>query len=77
MLSMWRGAVRSLSVDAAAYEPVLGSLSGNTTMFEHMQLVAAIGYALLRKCGGDVAYLISAVGSFIFTPGIDVARVRY
>ena len=35
LLPMWRDGVRSLSVDAAAYEPVLGALSIHTTACEY------------------------------------------
>ena len=67
LLTMWRDAVRSLSVDAAAYESVLGALPINATMCEYMKLVAVVGSTLLRKCGGDVGYLVSAVGLSFFT----------
>ena len=40
LLPMWRDAVRSLSVDAAAYEPVLGALFINATVCEYLDLVA-------------------------------------
>ena len=55
-----------MSIDATAYDSVLGALSINTTACEYVELVAALGSALLRKCGGDVAYLVSAVGSPFF-----------
>ena len=77
LLPIWRDTVRLLSVNAAAYEPVLGALSVNATVCESMGLVAALGSALQRKCGGDVVYLVSVVGSFFFTPYIDVTRVRH
>ena len=70
---MWHDAVRSLSVDAAAYDAVLDALSINATVCEYMELVAVLGSALLRKCTGNVAYLVSAVGSPLFTPHTDVA----
>ena len=67
LLPMWRDAVDSLSVDAAAYDSVLGALSINATVCEYMKLlVAVLGSALLRKCGGDVTYLVSAVGPPFF-----------
>ena len=56
---------------------MLGALSINATVCEYMELVAVLGSALLRKCGGDVIYLVSAVGSPFFIPHIDVARVRH
>ena len=62
LLPMWRDAVRSSSVDAAAYKPVLGALSINATVCEYMELVAVLGSAMLRKCGGNVAHLVLAVG---------------
>ena len=77
LLPIWRDTVRLLSVNAAAYEPVLGALSVNATVCESMGLVAALDSALQRKCGGDVVYLVSVVGSCFFTPYIDVTRVRY
>ena len=43
--------VRSLSINAAAYDPVLGTLSVNATVCKSMELVAALGSALLRKSG--------------------------
>ena len=66
-----------MSVDAAAYDYVLSALSINATACEYMKVVTVLGSALLRKCGSDVAYLVSAVGSPFFTPHIDVARVRH
>ena len=77
LLPIWRDAVHFLSVDAAAHEPVRGALSVNATVCESMELVAASGLALVRKCGGAFAYLVSAVGSSFCTPKIDVARVRH
>ena len=77
MLPMWRDAVRSLSVDAAAYDSVLGALSINATACKFVELVAVLGSTLLQKCEGGVAYLVSAVGSSFVTPHIDVARVRH
>ena len=77
LLPMWRNAVRSLSVDAAAYDPVLGALFINATVCEYMEQVPVLGSTLLRKCGGDVAYLVSAVESTFFTPFIDAAGVRH
>ena len=47
------------------------------TVCESIDLVATISSALMRKCGGDVAYLVSAVGPSFFTPHIDVDRVRH
>ena len=64
LLPMWREAVRSLSVDAAAYDFVLGALSINATVCEYEEVVAVLDSALLRKCGGDLACLVSAVGYF-------------
>ena len=58
---MWRDVVRSLSVDAVTYEPILDALSINTTVCEYIELVIVLGSALLRKCGGDVAYLVSGI----------------
>ena len=79
LLPMWCDAVRPLSIDADAYDYVLliGTLSINTTACEYMELVVVLGFALMRKCGGDVAYSVSAVGSPFFTSHIDVARVRH
>ena len=81
LLPMWRDAVRSLTVDTAAYDSVigyvLGTLSISATVCENMELVAVLSSALLRKCGGDIAYLVSAVGSPSFTPHNDVARVQH
>ena len=62
LLPMWRDAARSLSVDAAEYEPALGALSINATVCKYMELVAVLDSSLLRKYGGDVAFLVSAVG---------------
>ena len=42
-----------------------------------MELVVVLGFALLRKCGRDVACLVSDVGSPFFTSHIDVARVQH
>ena len=66
LLPIWRDAVRSLPVDAAAYDSVLGTLSINATVCDYMELVAVLGSALVRKCGGNAAYLVSAVGSPLF-----------
>ena len=41
MLPMWRDAVRSLSVDATAHEPVLGALSVNATVCKPIEMIAA------------------------------------
>ena len=59
---MWRGAERSLSVDAAAYEPLLGALSVNAIVCESIELVSALGSAIPQKCGSDADYLVSAIG---------------
>ena len=76
-LLMWRNAARSISVEDAAYESVLGALSINATMCEPMALFAAVRSALLQRCEGEVAHLVSAVGLSFATPHIDEARVRY
>ena len=77
-LPMWRDAVRSLFIDAAAYGPVLGALSiNNSTVCEYMELITVVGSAMPRKCRGDVACFVSAVSSPFFTPHIDVARLRH
>ena len=65
-----------MSVDAAAYDPILGTLSINATVWEYMELVA--DYA--PPCCGSVeamSYLASVVGSPIFRPHINVARARH
>ena len=77
LLPMWNDVVRSLFVDATAYEPVLDALSVNATVCESMKLVTTSGSALLLKFGGDVGYLVSAVGSSFSTPHIDAARIRH
>ena len=77
LLPMWRDGVRSLPVDAAAYGHVLGALSINATVCECMELVSVLVSTLQRKCGDDVGYLGSTVGSPFFTQDIDVARVRH
>ena len=74
---MWRGAECALSVDAAAYEPLLGALSVNAIVCESNELVSALGSALLWKCGSDVGYLVSAIGLSLFTLQIDVSRFLY
>ena len=74
---MWRNAARSFSVEDAAYESVLGALSINATMCEPLALFAAVRSALQQRCEGEVAYLVSTVGSSFGTPHIDGARVRY
>ena len=56
LLSMWRDAVSSFSVDAAAYDPVLITLSVKATVCMSLELVDALGSALLRRCGGDVTH---------------------
>ena len=76
-LPIWRDAVRSFSVDAAAYEPVLGALSVNATVCEYVELAGVLVSTMLRKYGCDVAYLVSAIGSPLFMPHIGVARVRH
>ena len=76
-LLMWRNAARSFSVEDAAYESVLGALSINATMCEPLALFAAVRSALQQRCEGEVAYLVSTVGSSFGTPHIDGARVRY
>ena len=63
---MWRNTVRLLFVNVAVFKPVLGALSANDTVCESMELVAALGSALLQKCGGDVAHLAPAVGSSFY-----------
>ena len=77
MLPTWRDAVSPLFVDAVAYWPVLGALSVNATVCESMEVVAALGSGLLRKCRENVAYLASGVGTFYVTSHIGVARVRH
>ena len=85
LLPMGRDAVRSLFVDAAAYEPELGALSVNDIVYESLELVTVLDSTLLRKCRGDIAYFVSAVGSSFFTPriiwlvfdtSIDLARSK-
>ena len=72
LMMMWCNAARSFSVEDAAYEPVLGALSINaTTMSEPMALFAAVRSALLQRCEGEVAYLVSVVGLSFVTPHID------
>ena len=77
LLPMWRDAIRSLSVVAVAKESVLDALSANASVCESIERVAAVGFALLWKCGGDVACLVSVVGSLFFTPYTNGARVWY
>ena len=48
-IPMLRDVVRSLFIDAAAYDSVLGALPINATACEYMELVAVLGSALLRK----------------------------
>ena len=43
LLLIWRDAVRSLSVDAAAYDSVLGALSINATVCDVAYLVSGVG----------------------------------
>ena len=76
-LLMWRNASRLFSVEVAAYEPILGALSINATMCEPMELFAAVRSALLQRCEGEVAYLVSAVGLSFGTLHVDGAHVRY
>ena len=45
---MWRDALRLLSTDVAAYEPVPGAISIMATVYEYMELVAVLGSALLQ-----------------------------
>ena len=66
LLQMWRDVVRSLPVDDAVYEPILCALSINAIVCKYMELVAVLGSALLQKCRGDVANLVSAVESPFF-----------
>ena len=56
---------------------LLGALSVNANMWESIELVPALGSALLRKCGSRATYLKSAVGPTFFTPHIDVACARH
>lgn len=77
LLPKWRDAIRSLTVDAAAYESVLGALSIEATVWEYMEIAAALGSTLLQKCGDDLAYVVSAVGSRVCTPHVNVTRVRH
>ena len=49
LLPMWRDALCLLSINVAAYGPVLVAMSINATVCECMELVAVLGSALLRK----------------------------
>ena len=59
LLPMWHDAVRSLSVDAPAYDDVLGALSINATVCVYMDLVAvlviagALPTALVSYCSSS------------------------
>ena len=53
-------------VNAAVYESVLDLFPIIATMYESMELVAAFGLILLRKCGRDVTYSVSAIEPSVF-----------
>ena len=76
LLPMWRDAVRSLSIDAAAYDYVLGALSINATARVYgasWRFRLRLAAEVWRRCR------LFGIGRWVtlFTPHIDVARVRH
>lgn len=73
VFSLWREAVLSFSVDDVACDAVATKL----VISAAVNITTDVGCALLRKIGGDVDSLVSAVGPGCYTPQINTPCAKY
>lgn len=57
------------------YRDAVGALTVNTTA--SLGMIADLSSAMLRRCEGDVARLVDAIGPKFLAPHVDVQRVRH